>query len=94
MSPEAGFTVWTGDLGIVELTGYIPFALNKDAQISITANGSEYGVYDIDDNTFCVQLDVEPNSEQEIGLNCNFSYNADAPDVRQLSFLMISLEGK
>ena len=94
VSPEAGFTVWTGDLGIVELTGYIPFALNKDAQISITVNGSEYGVYDIDDNTFCIQLDVKPNSEQEIRLNCNFSYNADAPDVRQLSFLMISLEGK
>ena len=43
-----------------------------------------------------IEFDIPcaPNSTVELTIKSNFSFQADPPDIRELSFVLSSLEGK
>lgn len=86
-------TIKTGEQGGILLHGYIPFDLPSDASISILLDGAEYETRSVQNGSFTMEIQTEPNTKHELAFVSSFEF-VSPPDVRALSFLITSLESR
>lgn len=94
---------WAGPNAVIDVPGsaegtitiqcYIPFDLPSDASISILLDGAEYETRSVQNGSFTMEIQTEPNTKHELAFVSSFEF-VSPPDVRVLSFLITSLESR
>lgn len=90
---------WCGELvdfeikveknGVLVLEGYYPKELNGNEIVHVYINKHKKLDYHLKDNKFMIKAPIKENNQiVRVSFKCNFSFKADEPDIRILSFIM------
>lgn len=91
---EASLNIRTGEAGKVALSGLLTIPKRSGMVIEVFDNDRKLGQYKITQEKF--QLVVAVNSGREVAhlkFRANWEFDAAPPDVRKLSYLLVSLNG-
>lgn len=96
LSRSSEFEINTGDTGILELEFYYPFEdyTNKEMTINIRVDGKSAKKIKIDEQTESVVMQTEKNTVVDLNIDCNFVIERRNEDLRDLSIVLVSMEGK
>lgn len=88
---KATIDIRTGASGQIVLEGYCPFDLRSNETVSVYVNGEKFSEQPVE-KEFKIYIDTgKSNSIVEIQLVCNYTYPAQAPDTRDLCFVLSDL---
>lgn len=90
---------WCGELvdfeikveknGVLVLKGYYPKELHGNEIVHVCINKHKKLDYHLKDNKFMIKAPIKKNNQiVRVSFKCNFSFKADEPDIRILSFIM------
>lgn len=91
---EASLNIRTGKAGKVALSGLLTIPKKSDMVITVFNNDKKIGQYKITNEKF--QLVIPVNSGGEVAhlkFRASWEFDAAPPDVRKLSYLLVSLNG-
>lgn len=94
VAPETKLQIATGSTGVISLTGTYTQAIKGNEVISVYQNGELVLEYPVTEKNIEMQISCTPNTVAQLTLRCNFSFAAEPPDIRELSFLILSLDGQ
>jgi len=80
--------------GKIIINGYYPKNITGNEKIKVFANDKYLMDYTITNTNFTIEIPQTPNSNARIKLESNFSFKADAPDIRELSFILLDIANK
>lgn len=88
------FKILTGNEGRVILKGYYPDEITGKEIGKVYINGEKITSFIIKENNFTIELSTKVNSIVTITIENDFDFQAKKPDIRRLSFVLLSVEGK
>lgn len=94
VAAEASLNIRTGATGMIALTGLLNIPLRNDMAIEIFDNDRKIGQYRVAQEKF--QIIVPVNSGGQVAhlkFRANWEFDAVYPDVRKLSYLLVSMDG-
>ena len=94
VEPEAKVKISSGEQGIIQLSGYFNQQITGNEIISVYQGEDLLAEYVISGENIEFEIPCEPNSVVNLIIKCNFSFHADPPDSRELSFVLTSLDGQ
>lgn len=94
VEPEAKLQIATGTTGTVCLTGIYTQEIKGDEIISIYQDQTLLVQYSVTGQDIDMEIPCNPNTVAELTIKCNFLFAAEPPDIRELSFLILSLDGQ
>lgn len=94
VEPEAKLQIAAGDEGSIHLKGYYNQEITGNEIISVYQGENLLAEYVISGPDIEFDIPCEPNSAVELTIKSNFSFQADPPDIRELSFILSSLVGE
>lgn len=93
LGKSAEFKIQTGEEGKVSLTGYYPNEITGKETGTIFIDG-EPNPFKIAEPNFTLDLPAKAESIVTVKIENDFDFQADAPDIRQLSFILSNAQGK
>lgn len=94
IEPEAKLQIAAGDEGSILLKGYYNQEITGNEVISVYQGENLLAEYVISGKDIEFDIPCAPNTTVELTIKSNFSFQADPPDIRELSFIMVSLDGE
>lgn len=94
VEPEAKLQITAGVEGSIHLKGYYNQEITGKEVISVYQGENLLAEHVISGQDIEFDIPCAPNTTIELTIKSNFSFQADPPDVRELSFILSSLEGK
>jgi len=91
---EAQFKIKTGDIGKIIINGYYPRPVTGNETINIYIDDKLNQSIKIEEESFIIEIDTKINSIANVKIINTFDFSANEPDIRRLSFILSSVEGK
>lgn len=85
---DACFRITTKDDGLIKISGYYNQEITGNEKISVYQAGTLLKEYTIVTPEIEFEIPSTPNAVVELEIKCNFSFAAEPPDIRELSFLI------
>lgn len=92
--PTVNLRLYSGENGKLNINGYIPNIPKNENKISIIINGHLVKRVTINSQNFIISVKVPAQSKLSIQIKANFSFQADAPDIRRLSYILSDLSAE
>lgn len=91
---NARISATSGDGGIIHLKGYYNQEITGNEVISVYQGENLLAEYVISGQDIEFDIPCTPNNTVGLTIKCNFSFQADPPDIRELSFILNGLIGE
>lgn len=91
IGPVAEVKIQTGEEGVIHLLGWYNQPLIGDETITASCNGKVVAEYRLSSENIEFDILCPQNTEVELLIKTNFSFQADPPDVRELAFILLEL---
>ncbi len=89
VEPNSVIYVQTGKTGEIILSCYYPYEITENQVVSIFLEGDLIEEYEIVADAFDIKVRNLPKNESvELEIKSNFSQRGEAPDIRELSFMI------
>jgi len=93
-SKKCKINVKTSNQGLIMLKGFLTEWHNQGESLEIYLNGEHYNTYCLDKNEFDIELKGYPNKENVVNIISNFQITPKPPDIRELSYVIQSIQVK
>lgn len=95
VAKEASLKMRSGKTGKVVLLGALTIPPTDQMVIEVFANGQHIGKYKIHGDRFKIVIPVESGGKvAQLRFRANWEFDAQAPDIRKLSYLLLGLQGE
>lgn len=95
VASDASLAIKTGKEGIVRLSGLLTIPHQQDMAIEVFDNERKIGQYRVMQQRFQIVVPVNSGGQiAQLRFKANWEFDAARPDVRKLSYLLVSLTGE